>query len=188
MTKRLSTSATQEFATSAAHKRLRGHALQKALVDSSVPGSSSQPPRHERESVLANKLLSLWSHGLMSAKLVRELAHLAILDGAAHPDLWLVAKCGDYGESDGNISKSLVSAFCKAVDIADPITVEVPCVDPKKIQLNQLQLHCSCPTRGSRLCTMSSQTSSIHCLLQKTWKSFGLDPRRLATIDFEPTQ
>jgi len=120
-------SPTNAWADTVKQKALRGPALQKALADS----SNSRPPSLERDSALANKLLSLWAHGQMPATLVRELAHLAMLDGAQHADLQRMAKCGDYGATDGNVAKSLQKAFCKAVDIIEPIQVEVPCVDPK---------------------------------------------------------
>ena len=64
-----------------ATKRLRGWALQKELNPckrGEASTSSKQP------SQLANKLLSLWAHGTLSAIMVQEIAHLAMLDGASH--------------------------------------------------------------------------------------------------------
>ena len=39
------------------------------------------------QSQLANKLLALWGHGLISASLCQELADLAMQDGAQHDEL-----------------------------------------------------------------------------------------------------
>lgn len=107
-------------------KRLRGAALQKALQSTpSTPSSSTG-----QQSPLATKLLSLWAHGTLSAVMIRELAHLAILEGASHPDLAALAKAGQFGQYDGNVSRDLMQTFAKGLDLTH-CEVEVPCVDPK---------------------------------------------------------
>lgn len=73
-------------------KRLRGSQLQIAM---DAFTTSRQPlPKGEQPSALAHLLLSLWSHGHLSASLIQQLAHMAILDGASHPELvsmaWLL--------------------------------------------------------------------------------------------------
>jgi len=72
-------------------KRLRGAALQKALLD---PGdaASSEPVK---ESALANTLLTLWSLGQVSAVLVHKIAYMATLDVAQHPELFIMARARD---------------------------------------------------------------------------------------------
>ena len=46
---------------------------------------------------LANKLLALWSHGLISASLCQEFADLAMQDGAQHDELYALASTGNHG-------------------------------------------------------------------------------------------
>ena len=108
-------------------KRLRGWALKKetgaADTAQSASSSGSQSP-------LATKLLSLWAHGKLSAVLIQELAHLALLDGATHPELAALAKAGNYGEQPGNVHKAIVATFCKKVDFQSHEVI-VPCIDPK---------------------------------------------------------
>ena len=62
--------------------------------------------------------------------MVRELAHLAVLDGASHDELAALAKAGQFGEHDGNVHRQLVQTFCKNVPI-DSVDIAVPCIDPK---------------------------------------------------------
>ena len=71
-------------------KRLRGHdlELQKRKACTLTKGQS------KRKSGLCEKLLSLWAHGQLSAKMCQELAHLAVLDGAQGQELAHMASCG----------------------------------------------------------------------------------------------
>ena len=64
------------------------------------------------QSKLANKLLGLWAHGMLSAAMIRELADLAIQDGAEHPDLLSLAQTGSWGTHKGNCHKEVMRAFC----------------------------------------------------------------------------
>ena len=82
-------------------------------------------------SALATKLLALWAHGQLSAKMVRELASLAVTDGATHQDLIQIAQVGSWGEHEGNCHKELMRRFVKGVAIADPVRVKVKCIDNK---------------------------------------------------------
>ena len=79
-------------------KRLRG--WQK---DMEVQKTNSSPCQKEKEpegsSALCSKLLQLWAQGLLSAKLMAELAHLAVLDGCAKDDLFHLARLGSFGSS-----------------------------------------------------------------------------------------
>ena len=82
-------------------------------------------------SALATKLLALWAHGQLSAKMVRELASLAVTDGATHQDLIQIAQVGSWGEHEGNCHKELMRRFVKGVAVADPVRVKVKCIDNK---------------------------------------------------------
>ena len=85
----------------------------------------------EKQSALANKLLLLWAKGLLSATLIRELADLAIQDGAKHQDLVAIAQTGNWGQQPGNAHRQILNHFCSNVSIADSHEVEVPCTHPK---------------------------------------------------------
>jgi hypothetical protein len=125
-------------------KRLRGWALQKEMAEdeSANPSSSSSS---KPESALATKLLSLWAHGLLAATAIRELAHLAILDGADHHELAALAKAGNFGEQPGNISRDIMTKFCKQVDLSDPTTVKALAVDPKTSNEEEVEAGCFLP-------------------------------------------
>ena len=98
--------------------------------------SSSSTP--VQPSALATKLLSLWSHGLLAAVVVQELAHLAILDGASHPELASIAKCGNFGQQPGNVHRDLMSTFCKDTHVPAALPVAVECKDPKSSELEEI--------------------------------------------------
>ena len=83
------------------------------------------------QSQLANKLLALWSHGLISATLCQELAALAMQDGAQHDELWALAPTGSHRTHKGNIHRDLMAYFCKDLTVAPSATVDVQCIDPK---------------------------------------------------------
>ena len=66
----------------------KGKALEKAsALEKAEPNPSS----------LATKLLHLWGSGLLSATMIRELASLAMEDGASHPELVKLAESGNWG-------------------------------------------------------------------------------------------
>ena len=94
-------------------KRIRGAALEKALQTENPFHSSSSS--ESNQSSLATKLLSLWAHGTLSAVMIRELAHLAILDGASHSELVALAKAGRWGKWEGNVSRDLTQTFAKGL-------------------------------------------------------------------------
>ena len=112
------------MASSFKAKRLRGTALQKETL---APEPLSKCNNHSK---LASKLLCLWSHGTLSATLIQEIAHLAILDGASHDELAALAKAGNYGEVKGNVHRDVVATFCKGIKFA-PLQTTVRCIDPK---------------------------------------------------------
>ena len=107
-------------------KRLRGWSLQKETKAPDAPSFASA-------SKLASKLLCLWAHGTLSATLIQELAHLALLDGAAGDELAALAKAGNYGEIKGNVHRDVVSTFCKGIHI-EPFQITTSCIDPKTSQ------------------------------------------------------
>lgn len=118
-------------------KRLRGWQLEletgqrkgkKQLADDYDDGLEKH---NLTTSALATKLLALWAHGQLSAKMVRELASLAVTDGATHQDLIQIAQVGSWGEHEGNCHKELMRRFVKGVAIADPVRVKVKCIDNK---------------------------------------------------------
>jgi hypothetical protein len=123
------------------HKRLRGWALEKEMLESKSSVSSGS----QAQSALATKLLSLWSHGLLAATTIRELAHLSILDGASHPELATLAKAGNFGEQSGNVNRDIITAFCKQIDICDSTAVEVSAKDPKSNQEEPVEAGCFLP-------------------------------------------
>ena len=85
----------------------------------------------DQQSPLANKLVLLWAKGVLSATLVREIADLAIQDGAKHQDLVAIAQTGNWGQQPGNAHKQILNHFCSNVNIATSYEVEVPCIHPK---------------------------------------------------------
>ena len=110
-------------------KRLRGSQLQVAM---NASASSGDPlVKGEQSSALANLLLTLWSHGQLSASLIQQLAHMAILDGASHPELVSMASCGNWGELPGNAHRDVMAAFCADINITPPVSIQVEVMDPK---------------------------------------------------------
>ena len=113
-------------------KRLRGWSLQKETFVQDTPSSLAS------SSKLASKLLCLWAHGTLSATLIQELAHLAILDGAEHHELAALAKAGKYGEVKGNNHRDLMATFCKGIQF-ESFEITAPCLDPKAGQVQSVE-------------------------------------------------
>ena len=115
-------------------KRLRGWQLEMETGRRAPAAKASKALEKavpEEQSALANRLLLLWAKGTLSATLVREIADLAIQDGAQHQDLVAIAQAGNWGQQPGNAHKQIMNHFCATVNIADSFEVEVPCVHPK---------------------------------------------------------
>ena len=108
-------------------KRLRGHdlELQKRKACTLTKGQS------KRKSGLCEKLLSLWAHGQLSAKMCQELAHLAVLDGAQGQELAHMASCGNWSQVGGNCHRDFMANWCKGNPLSPPYEVEVPVRDPR---------------------------------------------------------
>ena len=94
-------------------KKLRGWSLEKELPQANFSSFSSSSSG--AASSLATKLLFHWAHGALSAVAIQEIAHLAVLDGARHPELVKLAQAGNFGEFTGNIHREIVTSFCKNV-------------------------------------------------------------------------
>ena len=120
-------------------KRLRGWQLE---MESGRPSKAKTLEKEalgkasalEKASALGNKLLSLWAHGVLSAVMVRELAHLAMQDGAQGDDLLCMAKTGDWGGCPGNCHRYMMARFCHHVTLPQPVNIQVGCIDPKTSQ------------------------------------------------------
>ena len=98
-------------------KRLRGWCLQKEIQTVNPCAKGESASGSKTQSQLGNKLLSLWAHGTLSAIVVQQLAHLAILDGAAHPELYTIAKMGNFGAHQGNVHRDLMKEFADSTCI-----------------------------------------------------------------------
>ena len=85
----------------------------------------------ENQSGLANRLLSLWSSGILAAIMVREMAHLAMQGGADHPEILALAKVGNWGAQTGNCHRQIINRFCPQIMLPEPFQVKVKCQDPK---------------------------------------------------------
>ena len=83
------------------------------------------------QSGLASRLLHLWATGVLSAIMVRELAQLALSDGADHAELIKLAECANWGCNPGNTHRQILGKFCSDVMIAEPFCTKVKCIDPK---------------------------------------------------------
>lgn len=107
-------------------KRLRGWQLEveKEQCTSLTKGDS-------HPSALADKLLSLWAHGNLSAAAVQDLAHGAIQDGASHEELIALAKSGNWGSHKGSCHRDIMAYFCPKLSLCESWDIPVPCLDPK---------------------------------------------------------
>ena len=110
-------------------KRIRGHQLE--IEQNKTKTLAKGPDR----SALVNKLLSLWSHGILSAKMCQELAHLAVLDGAKSQELSIMAGAGNWGQVPGNTHRDFLANFCRNNGLTKAFEVEVPVRDPKTSKL-----------------------------------------------------
>ena len=76
-------------------KRLRGFRLEQEKAKGRDPlfkGGMAEKP-----SALGTLLLTLWSHGQLSAKAIQEIAYMAMMDGASHPELAKIGSSGNWG-------------------------------------------------------------------------------------------
>ena len=107
-------------------KRLRGWQLEREKTK-----SQALPCQKVKKSNLSMLLLSLWSHGHLSAKLSQEIAHMAVLDGAEGEELATMASAGTWGSHPGNCHRDFMTHFFHDVKIPMAQDVVVTCKDPK---------------------------------------------------------
>ena len=165
-------------------KRLRGWKLEKAMAEQKSSSSTDPAPRG-KQSALASKLLALWAHGSLSAVQVQEVAHLAVLDGAKHPELAALAKAGTFGEHPGNVHKSLMNRFCKEAELSAPHEITVPCVDPKSNKVVQEQAAIFYPHLVFLQWQGTIHINSRPCSTVKGWRTFGSKPSKQGTTGWK---
>jgi hypothetical protein len=68
--------------------------------------------------------------------MIRELAHLAILDGACHSELYALSKAGNFGQIEGNVHRDLMVEFAPDVRL-DHHELSVMCIDPKSSAMEE---------------------------------------------------
>jgi hypothetical protein len=114
-------------------KRLRGWQLEKESGRKKVALEKAQGLEKPAgpQSGLANLLLHLWSSGILSATMVRQVAHLAMEAGASHNDLQKLASAGNWGRQSGNIHRQIMNKLCPHVMLPEPFHIKVECIDPK---------------------------------------------------------
>ena len=152
-------------------KRLRGAQLELAMDASETSGEPL--PKGEQPSALAHLLLSLWSHGHLSASLIQQLAHMA---GASHPELVSMASCGNWGELAGN--RDVMATFCADIQITPPPS-RWKCWTPKLAFIlwkmpASFYLTCSSLT----LPTITLNNLKL-CLAWASWMTFGWKWRKV---------
>ena len=87
-----------------------------------LPGSVMLP--------LVRTLLLKWAWGVISASVVQELAYDAKLSGLQDDELDSLASIGGYGQTN-KAHRDLCTRYCKNLLSPEPITVQIPAVDPK---------------------------------------------------------
>ena len=82
----------------------------------------------QHTSVLASRLLLLWSWGLLTTPHLQFLAEGAILDGTQHPDLDKLAALGAHGAYAGNTRRDLLKSkvLRRLPSFPDPAVIRIP--------------------------------------------------------------
>ena len=111
----------------------RGWKADKARADAAMQQAQAKTSSKQRPEMsgFASKLLLLWSAGEMSATIVQQLAHLAFLDGANHPEVAALASIGSWGQFPGNCHRDLMTNFLPKVDLCQATLVPTFVRDPK---------------------------------------------------------
>ena len=112
-------------------KRLSGWRKEQELLDARPAEPACQKQGPGCSSALCSRLLQLWAIGTLSAKLMAELAQLAMLDGAKSDDLLQLAKLRGFGSSPANCQRDLLCRFSKEVGFQEVFPVKVLAIDPK---------------------------------------------------------
>ena len=147
-------------------KRLRGWSLQKE-IDNVIPCERevSSSSSSKAFSPLANKLLTLWAHGTLSAVMIREIAHLAMLDGAQHPDLYGIAKTGNFGQQHGNVHRDLMHEFARNICIEKAPVCNQLHRSQKQLKGRSASTHVSTSCVVFKTLQKGTQPNSMSCLL-----------------------
>ena len=87
--------------------------------------SSSGEAMVDSKCEFVDALLFMYGWGTLSMPNVNWLARTAILAGAAHPELSLLAELGGGGLYPGNMRRGLLRAFCKECKVPRPLEIEV---------------------------------------------------------------
>ena len=110
-------------------KRLRGFRLEQEKAKGRDPlfkGGMAEKP-----SALGTLLLTLWSHGQLSPKAIQEIAYMAMMHGASHPELAKIGSSGNWGGTPGNCHRDVMTHFCQGSRLNLPAQVQVAVLDPK---------------------------------------------------------
>ena len=151
-------------------KRLRGTDLE---VAKQIPETLTKGKGEGSKGGLSELLLSLWSHGQLSAKLVQEVAHKAILDGAQGQDLQRIAATGSFGAREEMCIEICVHNSSKIAESAREYLWKQ---NAKTLKLPSLVwtwlVSCSL-TCCFQIFSTTIQTSLTKSLVWKTSKVFG---------------
>lgn len=97
--------------------------------------------------------LLLWGSGQTSATSVQKLAAAALLDGASHPELGLVASIGSWGANPNHCHRDLLRLARGGREFLSSFSVPVPCLDSK--------LH---PPYTEAVCSLMLPHMTVHSL------------------------
>ena len=104
--------------------------------------AASSSPSH---SCLATKLLLSWSSGDDSAVQCQQISHCAILDGAGHPELAVLAAAGSFGAHPGNIARDFQHSFLQDLKLPEAHGIRTQALDPKTSTIEMIMAACFLP-------------------------------------------
>ena len=152
-------------------KRLRGWQLEHQSGRRPASKAICLEKENVLQSALANKLLGLWAQGILSATLIREIADLALQDGANHSDLQSLAQAAQWQLPQRPDVNFLLQHLA-----AQPIQNQSPLLGPKNFFGKAKHgIGLFCHTWCSQVCLSTTPKSAmIFSTLEKgIWKSFG---------------
>lgn len=160
-------------------KRARGWRRELELAQPVRPNVLTE----NRPSALATKLLMMWSAGEISSSAVQVIAHMAVLDGADHPELGLLASVGAWGSQPGNASRDIIRSFLETVNIPEADLVSTVAMDPKTSKMEQVNAAVFSPHKMFHKIESYSEFALIFCesKLEEFWNGVEAsgDPRLL---------
>ena len=104
--------------------KLRGVKRLLELGGAEQAPEEGKPPSH-----LARKLISLWAHGLLSARAMQEIAACALQDGAQHESVYALAKVGNFGSSPQNCQRDVYRSVLKELALPEPFRLRTEVKD-----------------------------------------------------------